>query len=229
MRRYLYRQARLALAKRVLDVGCGTGVLLAEISRLSAAQAIGIDLDASRLYASALHAPEAALLHADGLRLPLSDASFDICLCHFLLLWVKEPRTILEEMRRVTHPGGAVIAMAEPDYGGRIDYPDALAELGKMQQESLIRQGADPMIGRKLKSLFHQAGLKQVEAGVIGAQWSGTPDQAELELEWKVLQADLEGQHTTDAIEKMRSQEDVAWERGERVLFVPTFYAWGLV
>lgn len=229
MRRYIYQRSRLAQARQVLEVGCGTGVLLAEINQLSATKVIGLDLDASRLQASALHAPEAALLQADGLSLPFPDEHFDICLCHFLLLWVKNPCGVIKEMRRVTHTGGAVLALAEPDYGGRIDYPDALADLGKRQQESLVRQGADPTIGRKLKGIFHQAGLNQVEAGVIGAEWTGSPTRAELELEWKVLQADLGDQIDSEEMEKIRSQELESWERGERVFFVPTFYAWGRV
>jgi hypothetical protein len=132
-------------------------------------------------------------------------------------------------MKRVVRKGGAVLALAEPDYGGRIDYPDALASLGKMQQQSLVAQGADPLVGRKLKALFHQAGFENIETGVLGAQWDQTPTQAELDLELAVLQADLEGILAQQEIQKIRSQEMAAWERGERILFVPTFYTWGQI
>jgi len=75
-------------------------------------------------------------------------------------------------MARITRPGGAVLALAEPDYGGRIDYPIKLAQMGKWQIESLRLQGADPLMGRKLATIFNSAGFDSVETGVLGGQWS---------------------------------------------------------
>jgi ubiquinone/menaquinone biosynthesis C-methylase UbiE len=229
MRDYLYEQVGLPQAGRVLEVGCGTGVLLAEILQHRPIEAAGIDLDFDRLKSSAVHAPLARLVQADGLDLPFRPASFGMAVCHFLLLWVAHPVRVVEEMRRVVREGGAVLALAEPDYGGRIDFPDSLMNVAKWQQQSLTHQGADTLIGRKLKGIFHQAGLRDVEAGVLGAQWAGAPSKDDLDLEWTVLQSDLEGIGLEEDIEKMRSQEILSWERGERVLFVPTFYAWGRV
>jgi hypothetical protein len=133
-------------------------------------------------------------------------------------------------MRRVTRPGGAVMALAEPDYGGRIDYPDKLALLGEWQIESLKRQGADPLMGRKLTGLFHKTGLESVETGVLGGQWSESPDWAAWESEWAVLESDLK--KTFQDFESWKVIKDLdksAYEKGERVLFVPTFYALGFV
>ena len=229
LRNYLYEQAGLSQAGIVLEVGCGTGVLLAEITRRNQIEVVGVDLDLERLGSSAIHAPEAGLVQANGLDLPFKTGSFGTAFCHFLLLWVANPAQVIQEMRRVVRVGGSVMALAEPDYGGRIDYPDSLSTLGKWQMQSLTRQGADPSIGRKLAGLFHQAGLQDVEAGVLGAKWAGTPSKEDLDLEWAVMQFDLEGMLPHEDIEKMRSQETTLWERGERVLFVPTFYAWGRV
>ena len=88
----------------------------------------------------------------DAHQLPLADGCFDVCLCHFLLLWVTDPIQVLQEMYRVTRSGGVVMALAEPDYGSRIDYPQELSLLGKWQMDSLEQQGADPFIGRKLRA-----------------------------------------------------------------------------
>jgi hypothetical protein len=135
-------------------------------------------------------------------------------------------------MARVTQPGGVVLALAEPDYGGRIDYPVELGVLGDWQQTSLGQQGANPLIGRKLRAVFHQAGLSDVEAGLLGGQWSGMPSSEEREIEWRVLEEDIKKiQNLTGTSEVIRLQklDELAWERGERILFVPTFYAWGRV
>jgi SAM-dependent methyltransferase len=62
---------------------------------------------------------------ADRHTLPFQPV-FDVTFCHFLLLWVSNPEKVVAEMGRVTRPGGSV-RLAEPDYGGRIDYPESLS------------------------------------------------------------------------------------------------------
>ena len=82
--------------------------------------------------------------------------------------------------------------MAEPDYGGRIDHPAALEDLGKSQMTSLVSQGADPQIGRRLRTLFVQTGLVEIQAGVLGGQWSENPNSHEsLDGDWSIIEADM--------------------------------------
>jgi hypothetical protein len=135
----------------------------------------------------------------------------------------------LKEMRRVTHPGGLVAAMAEPDYGGRIDYPDELAEIGQLQAAALRQQGADPNLGRRLANLFVDAGLSNVQTGLLGGHWNLSPSSEALESEWSVLESDLAGSIDKEKMEYLRSLDATAWKKGVRILFVPTFYAWGTV
>jgi SAM-dependent methyltransferase len=192
----------------------------------------GLDISEEYLHLAVHNLPGIPLSCGDAHGLPYPAGVFDISLCHFLLLWVADPVLVIREMARVTQPGGAVLALAEPDYGGRIDYPAELGILGSMQQSALHQQGADPLIGRRLRSVFQQAGLANVEAGVLGGQWSGVPSQEDREIEWKVLIDDIQKTSnmpvTTEMI-RLQMIDQQAWERGERVLFVPTFYAWGRV
>jgi SAM-dependent methyltransferase len=168
-------------------------------------------------------------LIGDGGRLPFSENSFDVTVCHFLLLWVFEPGAILSEMARVTKPKGWVMALAEPDYGGRIDYPETLIEIGVLQTQSLAAQGSDPMIGRKLRALFTHAGLKDIKVGVLGGEWTGSLSPEELNSEWRILIADLKHTLSVDAMDAIRSVDQEAWRNGSRILYVPTFYACGCV
>jgi hypothetical protein len=130
-------------------------------------------------------------------------------------------------MQRVTRPGGWVLALAEPDYGGRVDYPEALAEAGRLQAEALRAQGAEPNMGRRLMALFRQTGLAQVSAGVLGGQWH-SDDPGDWRAEWAVLRADLGDRLTEAEYELLYRIEAEARQTGERVLFVPTFYAAGV-
>ncbi len=226
LRAYLFQRANLAPNSRILEVGCGTGAVLAELNAF--ANLHGLDLNPDYLRFTAQRLPAAHLVQADALRLPYSTAAFDLCVCHFLLLWVADARQVVSEMRRVTRPGGTVLALAEPDYGGRIDYPLELGDLGIMQAEALHDQGADIAMGRKLGELFWQAGLSEIETGVLGGQWHGAPTQEEWQSEWLVLADDLEGHFPTEQLQQLKEIDRRAWENASRVLYVPTFYACGI-
>jgi len=131
-------------------------------------------------------------INGDAIQLPFADRSFDVVLCHYFLLWVKSPVAALKEMARVCQADGTILALAEPDHAGRIDHPQALIALGKAQAESLERQGADPQAGRALTGWFHQAGLLEVESGLLGGQWTPHPGASFIESEWEMLAHDLE-------------------------------------
>lgn len=234
LREHLYSRAGLRVGQRVLDLGCGTGVLEVELIREVGARIFGLDIDLANLRLAAGNAVQASLAQGDAHSLPYPDGCFDSALCHFVLLWTEDPWRVVREMKRVTRPGGAVLALAEPDYGGRIDYPPELAVLGDWQIDSLRRQGADPLLGRKLAGLFNAAGLESIETGVLGGQWSGGPSLEERRSEWATIQADLEftsklRRKADLSILELSRLEEAAWSSGERVLFVPTFYAWGRV
>jgi SAM-dependent methyltransferase len=232
LRAYLFERAGLKNCRQVLEVGCGTGAILSDLTTPAAIH--GLDLDPARLSEARRYAPAAALTRGNALALPYPAGVFDITFCHFLLLWVGDPRLALSEMKRVTRQGGAVLALAEPDYESRLDEPAALAPLGRWQTESLRRQGADPGLGSRLAHLFQQAGIRLIETGPLQTgSASGNPSGRQIlspeewELEWAVLQDDLAGQVPEQELKRMKRLDQQAWERGERVLHVPTYFAWG--
>jgi SAM-dependent methyltransferase len=169
----------------------------------------------------------ASLVQGDARALPFPAASFDVVLCHYLLLWLADPAQGVREMARVVRPGGRVLACAEPDYGGRIDHPPELAQLGQLQAEALRRQGADPKIGRRLGELVAAAGL-QATVGTIAGQWRApSAADAGFAAEWDVRRHDLAGLVTSQELERLQDIDRQALESGERTLFVPTFFASG--
>ncbi|MHA2107455.1 MAG: class I SAM-dependent methyltransferase [Candidatus Hodarchaeales archaeon] len=157
-RKQLYRKMNLFHARKILEVGSGTGAVLREIQSInSKANLVGIDWNLIALNYSRGESLRPKIIHGKGEILPFPSNSFDITLCHYFLMWVKEPLTILEEMIRVTRVGGWIACLAEPDYGGRIDYPAS-----ELWEELLLGSlsAHDPFIGRKLRSIFFQVGLK---------------------------------------------------------------------
>lgn len=233
LRRYLLERLQIAPAVRILEVGCGTGAITASLAEDTPARVYGLDLNLSFLHLARQSDPGNRIAAGtrftagDALWLPFAGGQFQAVVCHFFLLWVPRAAGVLGEMARVACPGGAVIAFAEPDYGGRIDHPPALAELGRLQAVALRRQGADPDMGRQLSGLFHAAGLRDIETGLLGAQWQGSPSREAIDSEWAILEDDLAGSLPPTRLRELRQADDAARQSGQRVLFVPTFYALG--
>jgi SAM-dependent methyltransferase len=229
IRHHLYERAGLQTAQRVLDVGSGTGVLEEEIQSIIAGQIHAIDINFSYLrFALASSSQNSYPTLGDAQDLPYNDSLFDITFCHFVLLWLSNPVKAIKEMVRVTRTGGSILALAEPDYGGRIDFPPELELLGHWQQRALQDQGADPFMGRKLAGLFNQVGLVNVEWGVLGGQWHTHFDDEEWNIEWTILRSDLASIGLEQDLNRFQRLDLSAFHEGKRVLFVPTFYAWGL-
>lgn len=223
-RRHLLAAAGLPNARRVLEVGCGTGAVLSTLSMPAGSLLAGLDIDRDALSLAQQHAPAAQLTAGDAHTLPYPDACFDIAFCHFVLLWVGEPAQALAEMRRVVRRGGAVLALAEPDYSQRADAPDELTPLGRAQTQALRARGADPTVGDRLPALFAAAGLQLVDSGPL--QTSSSPAA---EGEAATLRADLSGHMPAEELERWLALDAAAWAAGTRQLHVPTYYAFGRV
>ncbi len=227
VRRYLLSHLDLGDSARILEVGCGTGAITSSLRQYPNDRVFGLDINPTYLTLAKAKDSITHFIHGNAFNLPISTGAFDVVVCHFLLLWIQWPRTVLEEMTRITRPGGIIIAFAEPDYGGRIDYPPPFDQLGREQTEALRRQGADPEIGRKLSGLLHSANLRNIETGLLGGQWKSVPSAREIEIEWNTLEQDLGNQRPADEMLRLKQMNAQAWQGGSRVLFVPTFYGFG--
>lgn len=229
LRRHIFAQTGMPNGERVLEVGCGTGAVLQTIHVSPRTRLFGLDIDLAALRLAKAGLPNPQLVDGDAHGLPHPAATFDITFCHFLLLWLSDPLQGLQEMRRVTRAGGAVIAFAEPDYSKRIDHPAELAQVGRWQMEALRAQGADPEVGSKLTELFRAAGFKDIVSGELGAEAAHEASQADQELELEVLRADLQDHIPDHELQYALDLEKGARQNNERVVYVPTHYAWARV
>ena len=234
LRAYAFEKCGWASARRALEVGCGTGAILrnpgAEGNETSLQPELhGLDISEAALIECRTHAAGAHLTCGDVRSLPYASALFDICYCHFLLLWVDDPLLALGEMKRVTVRSGYVLALAEPDYGARTDKPGELAWLGQRQNESLRNQGAALGRGAELAQLFDQAGIRVMETGRIQPPDPGNLTTESWESEWEVLEADLAGMVTEQELRRLRAVNRDAIQSGKRLISVPTYFAWGQV
>lgn len=224
----LYERAGLRQASRILDVGCGSGGVTSDLAGLGAGQVVAVDVDPSMARRSRLALPDVRVLQADGRRLPFPDASFDGAVCNLVLLWSPEPELVVAEMARVVRPGGAVLASLEPDYGGKVHFPEnPLIDL-VFQGEGVRRRGGDPHAGRKLRSHFVKAGLR-TEVGIAG------PDVLTAEQDLDLFRRNRSYYRRLLHDTGFSDGEVDAWEReyleslssGQQLSFLPMFYAIG--
>jgi len=90
---------------RVVDVGGGAGYF-AQAFRDRGASCLLIEPDTAELNARGAPAPASVI--GDGYWLPLADGRVDVCFCCNVLEHVRDPAGLIDEMIRVTRPGGLV-------------------------------------------------------------------------------------------------------------------------
>jgi SAM-dependent methyltransferase len=93
---------------RVLDVGCGTGVLArAAADRVAdESQVTGLDLNEGMLAVARRLRPQLDWRQGDASKLPLPDESYDVVLSQFSLMYFPDRSAAIREMVRVLKPGG---------------------------------------------------------------------------------------------------------------------------
>jgi SAM-dependent methyltransferase len=155
--------AGVAAGQRALDVGCGSGMLTAElVGRLGAGSVAAIDPSARFVEAVRERFPGVDVRQGAAEGLPFADGEFDAALSQLVVHFMRDPATGLREMSRVTRPGGAVAASVWDLAGGRAPispfWRAAVALDPNARDEMAVAGGR----AGHLESLFAEAGLEDV-------------------------------------------------------------------
>lgn len=95
--------------RRILDVGCGTGILTDRLAReLGPELVCGCDFSMGMLEQAATRRP-GGLVQADAQHLPLAADSIDAVVSTESFHWFPDPDAALDELRRVLVPDGRLL------------------------------------------------------------------------------------------------------------------------
>jgi SAM-dependent methyltransferase len=227
----LYLEVGLKDADLILDVGCGPGMVTRDIAHLTKGKVIAIDgsEDMIKVAKDVLKVYKNVELRvSDAENLPFDDNMFDIVTCNLLLMWANNPQKVVNEMARVTKPGGTVLASLEPDYGGKLQWPENPKVDPIFAGKAIKARGGDPHIGRKLRILFVTAGL-ETKVGISNNRiWSCDEDKAYyLHARDFYVKALKEAGLSQEEIDKWEYDYLKSLDEGVQLNFFPQFYAIG--
>ncbi|MBO0707560.1 MAG: methyltransferase domain-containing protein [Candidatus Dormibacteraeota bacterium] len=128
---------------RLLEIGCGGGLLLRDALTTRAA-VTGLDHSAEMVEVARQTAESAALLIADARRLPFLDHSFTAVAMSVVFFFFSEPVSVLRECRRALTAGGRLaVYTTGPELRGTPASPEPLASRGHFYEDAALASLAE--------------------------------------------------------------------------------------
>jgi ubiquinone/menaquinone biosynthesis C-methylase UbiE len=235
------RHLALAPTEQVLDAGCGSGAITRAIAKaVPNGQAMGVDREPKYVnfarHKAGLEGIENIRFEiGDVLDLPFEDDIFDIVWSKHLLQWVRDRERAIAEFKRVVRPGGRVVCcnfdgFCASHFPVDVELQDALDLWFEAAAKDL---GFDNYIGRKLPSMFLEAGLSEVEVDFIPDRafcgFGGDPEKRwNWDIQWQTAEpfsAKVFG--SIDKAQHLRHRVVDHFSRPDVYVFCTLFYVEG--
>lgn len=224
--------AEVALGMTAVDVGCGTGAVTMELaSRLGATEVAGIDPSEPLLATCRERLPNADIRQGFAEDLPWPDDAFDAALCCLVVAFMRDPQKGLDEMRRVTRPGGKVVACFWD-----VPRQEMLSRTADAIRE--VRPGADPhptaLVGGTegdIARLMAAAGLEVRDQG----EWTVVANYRDFDDFWDPITksagpiGDAIATLTSEELDRVRTSLGARMPEGQFSLPGTAWYAVGVV
>ena len=189
---WLHRAAPLRPGDRVLEVGAGSGGMLAWFAGQVGpyGEVLGLDMDLSRAAA-----PEGIVRHleADLYAPPAEPAAFDLVYARLVLMHLHDPEAALARIAEWAKPGGmiaiadldcTVAAPADPATPGA----DLFDEQLHIVRAAMVRTGLmDPAFGERLPAMMAAAGLEDIQVERFDRIVEGGSDWSRFQAENNLL------------------------------------------
>lgn len=146
---------------RVVDVGCGAGVSVAELAKRGA-EVTGIDPSEGMINVARQRFPDCDYEVGGAERLPLAEASADGYRAERVYQHLADSQVAITEARRVLKPGGRIVLVDIDADGWCVDSADK--RLTRTLLEAFADTLSNPWSGRKLRALLLDNGFTDVQA-----------------------------------------------------------------
>jgi SAM-dependent methyltransferase len=168
---------RLSGGERILDVGSGLGQLSRAMGKATGRRVVAIERSdeqratAERLAREAGEADFADFRRGEAESLPLTSeerGTFDVVHARFVLEHVRDPLAVVRQMAAAARPGGRIVLEDDDhDLMRLAPEPEGFSALWSSYMRSYERLGCDPVVGRRLVTLLHRAGIHPVRNRLI--------------------------------------------------------------
>ena len=163
----------------LLDVGAGLGQMTRALARKlgPGTRVVGVERDTRQRAEALRQAAEAGeanlceLRAGDAESLPLSDderGGFDLAHARFLLEHVPDPLAVVKQMMNAVRPGGRIVLFDDDHELLRLSPACPQAERAwRIYWEGYRDRGHDPLVGRRLTQLLHEAGARSLRVTTV--------------------------------------------------------------
>jgi ubiquinone/menaquinone biosynthesis C-methylase UbiE len=220
-----------------VDAGCGGGDVSFLIAERVGPQGhvFGFDLDETKLALARAEAKQRGLYNltfrvADVLT-PWPIRNAQLVYMRFILTHLADPQLLLVRALQALAPGGILVA-EDIDVDGRFWDPpcQALQRANELYKAVVRKNGGDPLIGRRLRRLFEEAGLPNVETALVQPFGCEGDAKETARLTFRhIADSVLEtGIAEPDEIEALKQEIDAFTERSDSTISTPRiFQVWG--
>ena len=194
----VFDHIRLEPGMRFLDAGCGSGWVARRVAaRYPQAEIVGVDLSQDYVTFARQRAATEGLTNVtfeqgDLQDLRFGSASFDVVWSQFVLYFLPDPKGAMQGFRRITKPGGKVIAALHQLPA--LNSPTDAAVLEPMA--AFVRLVVARLRPEAMPRLFGEVGLKDVALDVqldtIYSKLPGPADAAQLRNVEEVLSGPMQ-------------------------------------
>ncbi|MGH4024424.1 MAG: methyltransferase domain-containing protein [Pseudonocardiaceae bacterium] len=168
--------AALRPGDHAVELGCGTGALLAELARAvgSAGRVLGVEpqptfAEAARRCAAEVPDGAGVTVHTGSAEhIPAGDATVDACLAQTVLIHLPDPllHGTLADTRRVLRPGGRFVTADQDGDTWVVDHPDR-ETTRRIATFNSDQRYADGWTGRRTARLLGEAGYRDISVRVL--------------------------------------------------------------
>jgi len=159
LRARTYELLRLRSGARVADVGCGSGLAVAELGARWA-DAVGVDADPAMVAAARARHHGADFREGDATALPFADGELDAYRADKLFHEVGVPAVAVAEARRVLAVGGRIVLVGQdwPSFAVDSDRPELTGRIVQARAAAVT----SPWVARSYRNLLLDAGFAEV-------------------------------------------------------------------